>query len=307
MFVFLLPYVCASLWGHVGVDAGKLREGSGGASGEAAVRRIRVDMDWGVWEMPLEEYVACRLSETMPEDYEPEALKAQAVLIRTEAVRAGREQGESGGLPASGDGLKEWYGAGKRQVSAVYTEAVRDTVGLYLAYEGEPVQAPYFKVSSGRTRDAGDVWRTDQFPYLQGTDCAQDKAAQDYRSDTAVSRTGFLREIQSRAGAGDTAEKLWENMRFERDGAGYVTEVVFDMGTGEDVRMDGEEFRYLFGLASASFEAERTDTQIVFHVTGVGHGFGMSQYGANCRAVNGETFDQILKDFFCGTELAKIE
>ncbi len=306
MFVFLLPYVCASLWGHVGVDAGKLREGNGGAAGEAAGRRIRVDMDWGVWEMPLEEYVACRLSETMPEDYEPEALKAQAVLIRTEAVRAGREQGESA-LPASGDGPKEWYGAGKRLAPAVYTEAARDTAGLYLAYEGEPAQAPYFKVSNGRTRDADAVWRTDRFPYLQSADCAQDKAARDYRSDTAVSGTGFLREIQARVGVSDTAEELWENMRFERDGAGYVTEVVFDTETGENVRMDGEAFRYLFGLASASFEAERTDTQIVFHVTGVGHGFGMSQYGANCRAVNGATFDQILKEFFRGTELAKIE
>ena len=46
---------------------------------------------------------------------------------------------------------------------------------------------------------------------------------------------------------------------------------------------------------------------MIFHVTGVGHGFGMSQYGANCKALNGEKYEQILQEFFLGTELAKFE
>ncbi len=46
---------------------------------------------------------------------------------------------------------------------------------------------------------------------------------------------------------------------------------------------------------------------MIFRVTGVGHGFGMSQYGANCMALNGETYDQILQKFFYRTELTKFE
>ena len=75
----------------------------------------------------------------------------------------------------------------------------------------------------------------------------------------------------------------------------------------EEVRIDGEDFRHLFGLNSASVEIERKETDILFHVEGVGHGFGMSQYGANCKALNGEKYDEILKAFFYGTELAKFE
>ena len=48
----------------------------------------------------------------------------------------------------------------------------------------------------------------------------------------------------------------------------------------ETQEIDGEEFRYLFDLPSASFEMEQEKTQVIFRVTGVGHGFGMSQYGA---------------------------
>ena len=95
----------------------------------------------------------------------------------------------------------------------------------------------------------------------------------------------------------------------------YVQGISFDhLETVEDSaenketqEIDGEEFRYLFDLPSASFEMEQEKTQVIFRVTGVGHGFGMSQYGANCMALNGETYDQILAEFFFRTELAKFE
>ena len=93
------------------------------------------------------------------------------------------------------------------------------------------------------------------------------------------------------------------------DDAGYVTKVLF---TAEDedkesAQIDGETYRHLFGLASASFEVEKEERQIIFRVKGVGHGFGMSQYGANCMALNGKTYDEILEEFFYRTELAKFE
>ena len=56
MFVFLLPYVCASLWGHVGKETEKLRQTSiVRLEGESAEHKILVSMDWGVWEIPMEE------------------------------------------------------------------------------------------------------------------------------------------------------------------------------------------------------------------------------------------------------------
>lgn len=308
MFVFLLPYVCASLWGHVGEETEKLRQREGVPQAqEAAGYEILVKYDWGVWALPLEEYLVYKLSAVMPQEYEKEALKAQAVLLRTEVVEALREE-DTKSLQISGGGMERWYETDTGSEAYLpWRQAVEETAGLYLCCEGEPIQASYFKLSNGQTRDAAEVWDTDTRPYLTGISCVQDKAARDYSSIVKVSRTNYVRTLQARLTGNFSQQEILEGAEASYDSAGYVTKVSFSAENKETQEIDGEEFRYLFDLPSASFEMEQEKTQVIFRVTGVGHGFGMSQYGANCMALNGETYDQILAEFFFGTELAKFE
>ena len=308
MFVFLLPYVCASLWGHVGEETEKLRQREGMPQAqEAAGYEILVKYDWGVWALPLEEYLVYKLSTVMPQEYEKEALKAQAVLLRTEVVEALREE-DTKSLQISGGGMERWYETDTGSEAYLpWRQAVEETAGLYLCCEGEPIQASYFKLSNGQTRDAAEVWDTDTRPYLTGISCVQDKAARDYSSIVKVSRTNYVRTLQARLTGNFSQQEILEGAAVSYDSAGYVTKVSFSAENKETQEIDGEEFRYLFDLPSASFEMEQEKTQVIFRVTGVGHGFGMSQYGANCMALNGETYDQILAEFFFRTELAKFE
>ncbi len=308
MFVFLLPYVCASLWGHVGEETEKLRQREGMPQAqEAAGYEILVKYDWGVWALPLEEYLVYKLSAVMPQEYEKEALKAQAVLLRTEVVEALREE-DTKSLQISGGGMERWYETDTGSEAYLpWRQAVEETAGLYLCCEGEPIQASYFKLSNGQTRDAAEVWDTDTRPYLTGISCVQDKAARDYSSIVKVSRTNYIRTLQARLTGNFSQQEILEGAAVSYDSAGYVTKVSFSAENKETQEIDGEEFRYLFDLPSASFEMEQEKTQVIFRVTGVGHGFGMSQYGANCMALNGETYDQILAEFFFRTELAKFE
>ena len=308
MFVFLLPYVCASLWGHVGEETEKLRQREGMPQAqEAAGYEILVKYDWGVWALPLEEYLVYKLSAVMPQEYEKEALKAQAVLLRTEVVEALREE-DTKSLQISGGGMERWYETDTGSDAYLpWRQAVEETAGLYLCCEGEPIQASYFKLSNGQTRDAAEVWDTDTRPYLTGISCVQDKAARDYSSIVKVSRTNYVRTLQARLTGNFSQQEILEGAAVFYDSAGYVTKVSFSAENKETQEIDGEEFRYLFDLPSASFEMEQEKTQVIFRVTGVGHGFGMSQYGANCMALNGETYDQILAEFFFRTELAKFE
>ena len=307
-FVFLLPYVCASLWGHVGEETEKLRQREGMPQAqEAAGYEILVKYDWGVWALPLEEYLVYKLSAVMPQEYEKEALKAQAVLLRTEVVEALREE-DTKSLQISGGGMERWYETDTGSEAYLpWRQAVEETAGLYLCCEGEPIQASYFKLSNGQTRDAAEVWDTDTRPYLTGISCVQDKAARDYSSIVKVSRTNYVRTLQARLTGNFSQQEILEGAAVSYDSAGYVTKVSFSAENKETQEIDGEEFRYLFDLPSASFEMEQEKTQVIFRVTGVGHGFGMSQYGANCMALNGETYDQILAEFFFRTELAKFE
>lgn len=308
LFVFLLPYVCACLWGHVGEETDALRGGVGGAGEKEQIYKIQIGMDWGAWEIPMEEYLVYKLQAVMPDEYAPEALKAQAVLLRTELVQVLKEQGTES-IRVTESGVEKWYGDdGQAQESLKeYVQAVEETEGLYLCYQGEPIQASYFKISNGQTRDAKEVWKTDKTPYLTRIDCVQDKASKEFGSEVAVSKVNYLYEVKNRIGEGYASEDLWENVRFDYDEAGYVTNVSFYEGEKKIGQIDGETFRYMFSLPSASFEMERDDMRMIFHVTGVGHGFGMSQYAANSRAINGEDCTQILADFFPGTELAKFE
>ena len=309
LFVFLLPYVCACLWGHIGVEKDILRQNEKQEKSEDYTDYVvQVDMGWGVWKIPLEEYLVYKLESVIPEDYEKEALKAQAVLLRTEVVQVLKEE-ETEHIQVSGDGLDKWYESDKaaRERLQPYSEAVEETDGLYLSYQGEPIQASYFKLSNGQTRNAGRVVESEKCPYLTSIDCVQDKAAQDYSSEVSVAKANYLHEIKSHVEQGYSTEDIWEGMHLTYDDAGYVTNVSFSVGEDEIGQIDGETFRHMFNLPSASFEIRQEKAQIIFHVTGIGHGFGMSQYSANCKALNGETYDQILKDFFLGTELAKIE
>lgn len=200
MFVFLLPYVCACLWGHVGEETELLRQNRDlyQAQENTEEHTILARMSWGIWEIPMEEYLIYRLAAVMPDTYEPEALKAQAVLLRTEVIQVMREQ-ESTALQVQGSGLEKWYEAAVQEAEELqpYSQAVEETAGLYLCYAGEPVQGSYFKISTGQTRDAGEVWGTKQCPYLTGVPCEQDKAAADYYSEVRVSKEDYLYGVQS--------------------------------------------------------------------------------------------------------------
>ncbi len=299
LFVFLLPYVCAYMWGYAGEEKDRLADGKAKLQAqETTIYEADVILDWGVWKLPLEEYLVYKMTTVIPDSYEEEALMAQAVLLRTEFVRQAKEQNTKT-LVLSEPAMAKWYGAAIGEELDGYREAVEKTEDRYLCYDGEPVLASYFKVSNGKTRNAGEVWNTDACPYLSGVLSEQDKSAVEFATTVTVERKNYLKKMRELVGEKYTDEELCSETIFSYDSAGYVTSVL-----GE---CDGERFRRFFGLNSASFTMQQEDDNMIFYVTGVGHGFGMSQYGANCKAVNGMNYQEILKDYFLGAELAKIE
>ena len=70
------------------------------------------------------------------------------------------------------------------------------------------------------------------------------------------------------------------------------------------VSVSGAALRTLFGLRSTCFTISADQQNVTFSVTGYGHGVGMSQYGANALAREGRTFEEILKWYYTGVEVA---
>lgn len=332
LFVFLLPYVISCLWGHVGEETEKVF-GSSEKEGSLIDKKYEVILegDWGSRTLSMQEYLIRKLEIVMGEEetsYELEALKAQAVLLRTQLwtlfSNAGSDSDSETSITIQDDISmynKEPYskysvGTDNTQDKpdiisdsvneSLYEKAVYETDGIFLAYDNKPVKAAFFPLSNGHTRDASQVWRNISYPYLVSVECSKDIMSGDYQSQVVVSMAEYCRIIEKIYGDDEEVKnKLnneWEDMEFIYDTAGYVIEVKFAQNS-----CSGEKFRNEFSLNSASFQAEWNEDEVIFHVKGMGHGFGMSQYGANERAVSGESFEQILKYYFFQTELAKIE
>lgn len=145
LFVFLLPYVCACLWGHVGEETAKLRERE--RKGKQEVRMVEAALSWGVWELPMEEYLTYLLMLLMSEESEQEALKAQAVLLRTELAARYREQEEKI-IFLEAEELGRFYnGYEDKEELATYRRAVEATTGIILTCHGEAVRASSLRLT----------------------------------------------------------------------------------------------------------------------------------------------------------------
>ena len=87
---------------------------------------------------------------------------------------------------------------------------------------------------------------------------------------------------------------LWDNMEIEsNDDAGYITKIRIG-----DTEIPGEEFRKFLNLNSSCFTMEQVEKGIRITTKGLGHGVGMSQYGAERMAESGKPYDEILQYYF---------
>lgn len=302
LFFLFFPYLITKLFSNAGKSRQdmeirmmleQLKEGSYTVINETGAGRESI---------PLEMYVADKLMRVMENGYEAEALKAQAVLLRTELIS------EAGTSVTVSD---EFYG--RAELEKAYLTAVMQTKGIYLEYDGKPVYGAYCKVSNGSTRSAAELLETGEYPYLAGAVCDRDFLSGEFAGTLIIDEKEFAKKYEMVSDAAPSEEVLktaGENGRYEeqegmvllRDSAGYV---LFFQYEGKWV--SGEQLRYALNLPSASFQVQRDGEAIVFHTKGSGHGLGLSQFGANEMALQGKDFIEILEYFFQGITFNKIE
>lgn len=238
---------------------------------------ISVKTNSGTQEMDLEEYALKLTAAQIPLGYDPEAVKAQMILVRTDLYR----QIEETGKVASADYLtmEELERAGAAEK---FLKAQQATDGKILTWEDKPVLASYHAVSGGSTRDGNEVLKSEDYPYLASKACPSDRDA-----------PGAEQVVQ--------IDSAWSAMEVAaRDSAGYVLQIRI-----ADEVMSGEEFRNLLGLPSADFEIETNAGGVFLKVHGVGHGLGMSQYTAQQMALSGKDYKEILSYFFPHTKIVR--
>lgn len=252
-------------------------------------------------EMDEEEYLAGIVAEEISLDCEPEAIKAQTVIARTALKRAldyGEEMPES---MSREEMLSLWGQNGFEQNYQTLENALTATEGEILVWEEEPIQAAFHAVSAGKTRDAGEALGA-SLPYLSSVDSSVDIPSHDYLKVIFIEKRSLADKLnRSCTNANLTEENVVEKIGVpKRDSSEYALEV----SVGDQL-MTGEEFRDCLGLNSACFSIKEVEGKVRIVTKGMGHGLGLSQYGANEMAKTGSSYKEILQYYYKDVEITK--
>jgi stage II sporulation protein D len=263
-------------------------------------------------EVGLESYVASVLASEISSRWHSETLRAQAIAVRTYAVRRMQHK-----HPASFDVVDTTSNQVYRGIDGVVaslTAAALATAGQIAKFGSGPADVWYHSACGGHTAASVEVTGVDAPPYLRGAIdsdavghayCAQSPY---YTWRNTLSASAIARV------AGIDHSSVTSISVTERWGDGRARSVVVGSADGANVAMDGRDFYVRAGsvlgykvVPSAFFDiAAATGTSYEISGHGVGHGVGMCQWGAQGRALAGQSAAQILAAYFPGTTLAPV-
>lgn len=257
--------------------------------------------------IPLKDYLVGVVASEMPAEFGQEALKAQALTARTYIVKQMLSNENHLGLPKGaqvGDTQMNQVYKGKDELQKIWGKdygwrikkiiaAVEDTSGQILTYHGQPITATFFSTSNGYTENSEEYWAS-SLPYLRSVASPWDKNSPMFSRQTVMSVGEFETKLGVHLQNGPTIGTI-----IERTAGKRVGKVNFNGKI-----LTGKEIREKLGLNSSDFSLERKGGQIIIQTRGYGHGVGMSQYGANGMAAEGKTYQDIVKHYYRGIEIA---
>ncbi|WP_099354562.1 stage II sporulation protein D [Fredinandcohnia onubensis] len=277
-----------------------------GPTVEVAVHRVSAQK---IENVPLEEYVVGVLAMEMPADFELEALKAQALAARTYVVRqmlseqklkvpngADVSDTVSHQVYKNNEELKaQWKGDYDWKIEKI-RQAVKETQGQIITFNGEPIDAVFYSTSNGYTEDSENVWKN-AVPYLKSVESPWDVNTEKFHSQVNMPVSEFENKLGIKLGNGNDVGKITSRTKSNRVASVEVGGKTFT----------GVQVRDALGLRSSDFSWERKGSHIVIQTKGYGHGVGMSQYGADGMAKEGKSYKDIVSHYYQGVEISSTE
>ncbi|HEY9519186.1 MAG TPA: SpoIID/LytB domain-containing protein [Gemmatimonadales bacterium] len=273
----------------------------------------------------VEDYLRGVVGAEMGRRTEPDlaALRAQAVVSRTLALKSlGRWRTRGYDLLAT---VADQAYAGIGFESPLSDQAVQETTGKVLTFEGGLIDIFFHSTCGGRTAPGPEVFVYASRPYLRSIAdvdpggrawCAISPRYQWRESWSGEALAQALRATLPAAGGDPTLANDLRDIRvLDRTGTGRVARMEL-VGRGSSLTVTGPTARLLLRtrdgaiLRSANFtlQVTREGTRIVELTatgSGAGHGVGMCQWGAMGRARAGFSYEDILSAYFPGTALVR--
>lgn len=267
--------------------------------------RVKREDSGDILYLPLEEYIVGVLAGEMPIYFEKEAFKAQAVAARSYALKR-IEYNKNNDYDVvdsvmnqvylDNDYLKDAWQDEYDDNIAKLREAVNETSLEYLSYEGEVIDALFFSTSNGYTEDANLVFDI-SLPYLKSVKSSWDeKTSTAFRSTLSYSLADFYDKLSL---------EYSDNLDIKIEKRSNTNRVIALSINNKE--FTGKELYNKLSLRSTDFSIRRDGNMVIFDMVGYGHGVGMSQYGAEGMALEGYGYMDILKYYYNGTMIKKIE
>lgn len=244
-----------------------------------------------VEKIELEEYLVGVVAAEMPASFNSEALKAQAVLARTYALKKiskGEKLTDTVSTQAyidKGQMQNKWGNEYSKYYNKIVS-SVNSTKGQVVKYKGNYIEALYHATSNGKTESAKEVWGQD-IPYLKSVDSSWDKKTSAYLKIENKEFNVLMKIL------GIDIDKSTNIEILSKDESGRVSKIKV-----KDKIYTGVEFRTLLNLRSTDFDITITANGLEIVTRGYGHGVGMSQYGANEMAKLGYNYKDIINHYY---------
>jgi len=275
----------------------------------------------------LEKYLYGVIKSEMLINSPVEALKSQAVVARTYAIKNQHKFLKEKGFGLTDDVRSQVYN-GIEDEHQIARDVVNATRGKILTYKDEPISAYYHSACGGSTSDSRD-WYGKEIEFLRAKTCTDCSAYRNYnwKLDIDYSEITYKLRVKGHRLGGI------HDIEFERTEEGRVRKVILKDSTG-DLKMTGAAFRTLLGpsrLRSTIFKvvnplkskpknqdkaelailsiihgSRKKDKSLFLEGSGFGHGVGLCQWGAKGLAKQGFNYQDILRYYYTGVTVASL-
>lgn len=255
-----------------------------------------------VVELNLEDYIVGVLAGEMPVSFEEEALKAQAVVARTYALKRVKETNQYDVVDTTknqvyldDEYLKSIWGSSYERNMRKIKNAVQETSHECIFYNDKLIDALFFSTSVGMTENSEDIFKN-SIPYLRSVSSTWDEETSPiFKEEYSFKLEDFYNKLNLQY------NKKLEIEKTSVTSTGRVKEIKIN-----GVKFSGTKVQQLLGLKSNYFTINKIGNNIKIETKGYGHGVGMSQYGANGMAKEGYSYREIIDHYYQDVELKKI-
>ena len=294
-----------------------------------------------------EEYILYVLAGIYDPSWNVEMTKTMAVLTRTAIYYEMNDQADTangGGkiinegdlkeIRVEKDELKQKWGKEYKQNMEMVYQAVKDTMGQVIVYDGRLIIPVSHAVSIGVTVSAEELSGT-AIPYLVSVDSSQDIQSPDFSSTKIYSALRIKKEfgMNGEGEAFDGSENLGqtdevaatvkdggEKNKSETAGSAQSEEQAVDADTLTVLEatksgfvqkvnvfgtvVTGETFAQTLSLGTTNFHIDQVEEGYRIISIGKGSSLGMSMYGAGWKADQGSTYREIIAYYYPETSIA---